>query len=62
MPKDNPATLTPHTRKTWGQRIPDFSFMRKEAVGIGTHTKSKNGDGKIMQPIKIEEWEEHWYP
>ena len=36
--------------------------MRKEAVGIGTHSTSKNGDRKIMQPIRIEEWEEHWYP
>ena len=29
--------------------------MRKETVGIGTHTTSKNGDRKNMQPIRIEE-------
>ena len=32
--------------------------MKKEAVGIGTQTTSKNGDRKIMQPIRIEDWED----
>ena len=38
------------------QRIPEFSHVRKETVDIDilvTSRTSRNGDGKIMQSIRI---------
>ena len=35
------------------QRIPKFSCVRKETVHIYIFVTSRNGDTKIMQPIRI---------
>ena len=35
------------------QRIPGFSHARKETVDIDILATSRNGDGKIMQSIRI---------
>ena len=35
------------------QRIPEFSCARKETVDIDILVTSRNGDTKIMQPIRI---------
>ena len=35
------------------QRIPGFGCARKETVGIDMLATSRNGDRKIMQPIRI---------
>ena len=35
------------------QRIPEFSCARKETVDIDILVTSRNGDRKIMQPIRI---------
>ena len=35
------------------QRIPEFSRARKETVDIDILVTSRNGDRKIMQPIRI---------
>ena len=35
------------------QRIPEFSFARKETVDIDILVTSTNGDRKIMQSIRI---------
>ena len=35
------------------QRIPEFSCARKETVDIDILITSRNGDRKIMQPIRI---------
>ena len=35
------------------QRIPEFSCARKETVDIDIFVISRNGGGKIMQPIRI---------
>ena len=35
------------------QRIPEFSCVRKETVDTDILVTSRNGDRKIMQPIKI---------
>ena len=35
------------------QRIPEFSCARKETVDIDILVISRNGDRKIMQPIRI---------
>ena len=35
------------------QRIPGFSYVRKEAVYIDILVRSKNGGRKIMQSIRI---------
>ena len=35
------------------QRIPEFSSARKETVDIDILVTSRNGDRKIMQPVRI---------
>ena len=35
------------------QRIPEFSFGRKETVDIDILVTSRNGDIKIMQSVRI---------
>ena len=35
------------------QRIPEFSYARKETVDIDILVTSRNGDRKIMQSIRI---------
>ena len=41
-------------RKTfYRQRIPEFSCARKETVDIDILVRSRNGNRKIMQSIKI---------
>ena len=35
------------------QRIPEFSCARKETVDIDILVTSRNGDGKIMQSVRI---------
>ena len=35
------------------QRIPEFSYARKETIDIDILVTSRNGDGKIMQSIRI---------
>ena len=37
----------------YGQRIPKFSYARKETVDIDILATSRNGDRKIMQSIRI---------
>ena len=48
------ATKTIGQRKTFYRlRIPELSHARKETVDIDILIRSKNGDRKIMQSIKI---------
>ena len=48
------ATKTIGQRKAfYGQRIPGSSCVRKETVDIEILVRSRNGDRKIMQSIKI---------
>ena len=37
----------------WRPRIPQSSSVRKETLDIDILVISRNGDGKIMQPIRI---------
>ena len=43
-------------RATWRQRIPDSSCIRKESVDIDPFITSRNGDRKIVQPIRSDEY------
>ena len=42
-----------HRKAFYRQRIPEFTHARKETVDIDILLKSRNGDRKIMQSIKI---------
>ena len=40
-------------KEFYWERIPESSGARKETVDIGILVTSRNGDGKIMQSIRI---------
>ena len=42
-----------HRKAFYRQRIPEFSYARKETVDIDILVTSRNGDRKIMQSIRI---------
>ena len=45
--------ITGQRKAFYRQRIPDSSCVKKETVDIGILKISRNGDIKIMQPIRI---------
>ena len=48
-----PAKTIGQRKAFYRQRIPEFSFVRKEAVDIDILVSSRNGERKIMQSIRI---------
>ena len=47
------AKIICHRKAFYRQRIPKSSYAKKETVAIEILVKSRNGDTKIMQSIKI---------
>ena len=45
--------ITGKRKAFYRQRIPESSYARKETVDIDILVTSRNGDRKIMQPIRI---------